>query len=303
MQEELDELNRLFTSKNVDDVIKFYDHFDTAEQLIQWMKNRPSAPMKIYEVEGDKDIIIVIPTADHNGKFAKSCADEIFKGQKIIFVESSGKFFNFARSVNDGVKYALKYKPRWIILSNDDMYKIDNFKFLKNRLATVDYSVKFCSISELPEHCHCSELSIVEPKFYRDLIFKYTLGEYEKQYLKLRRKFSVNYLTFRPSTEKHPILYKKRFSFLHLADFAVLRYDFVSKLFRQRDYIFNPYFINGEEDVYLSYELRNIKRAYIPFKIGSIMNGSLGTSKQHKTRSFLNLVYLNELLKIGFNNP
>ena len=47
MPEELDELNKLFTSKNAEDVIKFYDHFDNAEQLIQWMKNRPSAPMKI----------------------------------------------------------------------------------------------------------------------------------------------------------------------------------------------------------------------------------------------------------------
>ena len=82
MSEELDELNRLFTSKNVEDVIKFYDHFDTAEQLIEWMKNRPSAPMKIYEVEGEKDIVVVIPTANHEGELAKNCANNIFKGQQ-----------------------------------------------------------------------------------------------------------------------------------------------------------------------------------------------------------------------------
>ena len=138
MPEELDELNRLFTSKNVDDVIKFYDHFDTPEQLIEWMKNRPGAPMKIYEVEGDKDIVIVIPTANHEGEFAKNCANNIFKGQQIVFVESNGPFFNYARSCNYGLKYALRYKPSWVVISNDDITKIDPMSLLKNKLLNLN---------------------------------------------------------------------------------------------------------------------------------------------------------------------
>ena len=297
MTEELDELNRLFTSKNVEDVIKFYDHFDTAEQLIEWMKNRPSAPMKIYEVEGEKDIVVVIPTANHEGELAKNCANNIFKGQQIVFVESNGPFFNFARSCNYGIKYSLKYKPKWIIISNDDMYKIDDIKLLKKQLNLVSVSTDVCSVSELPEHCHSSEIWVTKPSFFREAIFKYIFRGYEYQYLRLRKKFSAKYLTFRPATRKHPKLYKKVYSFLNVADFAVFRYDFVYNLFKQRGYFFNPLFINGEEDVYLSYEIRKIEKPPLPFKIGSIMNGSLGTSKQHKTRSFINLVYLNYLLK------
>ena len=138
MPEELDELNRLFTSKNPEDVIRFYDHFDTAEQLIEWMENRPSAPMKIFEIEGDKDIVVVIPTADHNGELAKNCADKIFKGQQIIFVESNGPFFNYSRSSNFGIKYSLKYGPEWIVLSNDDVDSSDDMNKLKLELSKID---------------------------------------------------------------------------------------------------------------------------------------------------------------------
>ena len=141
MPEELDELNRLFTSKNVDDVIKFYDHFDKPEQLIDWMKNRPSAPMKIYEVEGEKDLVVIIPTNNHNGQFAKNCKD-VFKGLQVVFVESNGPFFNYARSCNYGFKYALKYKPKWIILSGHDVSNIEDISNLKyNLLKSTEYDL------------------------------------------------------------------------------------------------------------------------------------------------------------------
>ena len=35
------------------------------------MKERPKGIANIHEVEGNKDIIVVIPTADYNGKYAK----------------------------------------------------------------------------------------------------------------------------------------------------------------------------------------------------------------------------------------
>ena len=113
------ELNDLYTSKSVNDILRFYDYFHSSKQLIEWMKNRESGRAKIYEVKGKNDIIIVIPTTDHNGKFAQNCSKNIFKGMHIIFVESSGltdKYFNYARNVNKGLKYALKYKPKWVIL-------------------------------------------------------------------------------------------------------------------------------------------------------------------------------------------
>ena len=122
---EIDEkLNNLFISKNLEDIIKFYSYFKTAEELIVWSKRRPHGRAKIYEVSGDKEIIVVIPTADYNGEYAKNCRENIFNGLQMAFVDSGEKgdpYFNYSRNCNIGIEHALKYNPKWIILSNDDV--------------------------------------------------------------------------------------------------------------------------------------------------------------------------------------
>jgi len=55
------------------------------------MKERPKGVPWIREVSDQKDIIVVIPTANFNGKYANECKENIFKGLHIIFVESEGE--------------------------------------------------------------------------------------------------------------------------------------------------------------------------------------------------------------------
>ncbi|MHB1830404.1 MAG: hypothetical protein ACYCO0_03335, partial [Candidatus Micrarchaeaceae archaeon] len=139
------ELNDLYTSKSINDILRFYDYFHSRNQLIRWMKNRKPGRAKIYEAKGKTDIIIVIPTADYNGKFAQNCRKNIFKGMHIIFIESGGitdKYFNYARNVNKGLKFALKYKPKWIIVSSDDMVKVDDISILENELFNLNKNTK-----------------------------------------------------------------------------------------------------------------------------------------------------------------
>ena len=85
----VDYRNNLFTSNNPDGIMKFYESFQTRDDLIGWMKERPKGAAYIREVEGTKDVIVVIPTADLNGKYAKECRDNIFKGLHIIFEGAS----------------------------------------------------------------------------------------------------------------------------------------------------------------------------------------------------------------------
>ena len=97
--------NDEYTSHRPEDVLRFYDHFRSRDELITWMRNRPSGRAVITEVEGRKDLIVVIPTADIHGPMATRCREEVFKGQHIVFVESGGhpdKFFNMARNTNIG---------------------------------------------------------------------------------------------------------------------------------------------------------------------------------------------------------
>ena len=63
----VDYRNNYFTSDDPNKIIEFYNGFENRDQLIQWMRERPKGSATIHEVEGDKDIIVVIPTADFSG--------------------------------------------------------------------------------------------------------------------------------------------------------------------------------------------------------------------------------------------
>lgn len=292
MPEELDELNRLFTSKNVEDVIKFYDHFDTPEQLIEWMKKRPSAPMKIYEVEGNKDIVIVIPTANHEGELAKNCANSIFKGQQIVFIESNGPFFNYARSCNYGLKYALKYNPKWIILSNDDMYKVDDFSILKDKLLkTNDVDVVFVT----PTIYHSHDISVYSQRLLL-LLYRH-INKYNSVRLKLFKKYNITFLV-RQMNSTRRIFMKPIYTFKLTGDFQIFSFNLVKNIG-----IFDDTFINSMEDVDFSYKVskEKIKNTMIDFKIGDYIAKSLGWGIERTIRNIANLAYFNKKLIRGHN--
>ena len=286
MVEELDELNRLFTSKNIEDVIKFYDHFDTAEQLIEWMKNRPSAPMKIYEVEGEKDIVVVIPTPNHEGELAKNCANNIFKGQQIVFIESNGPFFNYARSCNYGLKYALKYNPKWVILSGYDVSKIESIKKLKSLIKFSDSDLIILN----PIYGHSFLTSVSESTvlmdIYRSIKFK--------SLHRLVLKFGIKYFT---PTMKFPknILYNPKKKFLSFTNFAIFNPIFI----KDHAILFDPNFINGSEDIYLCYSFYKDKDklSIIDYNLGDVNYSSLGKGKLRLLKSLASLIYFNSLIK------
>jgi len=148
----MDYLNNLFMSNDPKDILRFYDYFENRDQLIKWMKERPKGNYRIVEFNNEEnDIIVVIPTMDINGKFAKTCRDEIFKGLHIIFVESGmgNYYFNYAHNCNAGIKKAMEYNPKWIILLNDDMYKIHDIKVLKNELDNLNKKHRYYIIINL----------------------------------------------------------------------------------------------------------------------------------------------------------
>jgi len=97
--------------------------------------------------EGKKDIIVIIPTADFEGEYAKRCCEEIFKGLHIIFVVSGkgNNYFNYAHNCNVGINKAMEYNPKWVVLSNDDVVKIDEISSLIKELDGIN-SVKTMAV-------------------------------------------------------------------------------------------------------------------------------------------------------------
>ena len=67
-----EDLNKLYISEDVHDIIKFYDSFDNKDEVIDWMKRRPSMKPNLVEINKDADnyAIVVIPTINSNGKYS-----------------------------------------------------------------------------------------------------------------------------------------------------------------------------------------------------------------------------------------
>lgn len=171
----IDYPNNYFTSDDPNKIIEFYNSFESCKQLIQWMKDRPKGVANIHEVDGNNDIIVVIPTADFDGKYAKKCRENIFKGLHIIFVEGSeipDSYFNYAHNCNVGVKKAMEYNPKWIIVSNDDVnsnFKADNLKAelskINNKTTNIVLNKKGSQSSTKMSICSFTLLGLLIYKF------------------------------------------------------------------------------------------------------------------------------------------
>ena len=113
-----------YYGKDPQAIMKFYYNFKTQEDLVEWMRTRPmEAKCNVVELDGDTDIVVIVITLDSGNDLSKECK-RIFEGQKMIFFESANHLhdrnFKYARVGNEALQYALKYNPKWIIISNDE---------------------------------------------------------------------------------------------------------------------------------------------------------------------------------------
>ena len=283
--------NALFTSKDTRKIVSFFNSFESREQLIEWMEERPKGVPRIREVEGDKDIIIVIPTADFNGKYARNCRDEVFKGQHIIFVESGGKkdfYFNFAHYVNAGIKKAMDYDPKWIIYSGDDVYTIDDISVLKRELDSIDnreYDVVF-----LKPHLNYSvPLYIGEKRFTYDLLRTFAGRTNGRLY----KKYEVKYF-YAAKNKLTPLFFKK----IRGTDFICTQAlgIFSSYYLASRsESLFDETYINEHEDLDMSLQLflEGVHYKIINYNIGGYVGGTLGLGMDRGLRQVAGRAYFN----------
>jgi hypothetical protein len=286
----VDYRNNLFTSNDPKKIMEFYDGFENREQLIQWMKERPKGVPYIHEVEGDKDIIVVILTADYNGKYATECRNNIFKGIHMIFVESGGEndfYFNIAHYMNAGMMKALDYNPKWILYSGDDMYKIDEVSKLVNDLKNLDEKETDAVFTNETIY-HSRRDRVVRRNIFESLNqFRYSKSLGFKVN-RLKRKFSVRYSIVRYRKINH-ILFSGM-DFVSFIDFAILSANFVK---RRNGNIFDETFINNMEDsdLSLSVMLTKCRVHKIGYRIGDFIGSSLGTGIDRSSRDLASAVY------------
>ncbi|MEM3192917.1 MAG: hypothetical protein QW292_12705 [Candidatus Parvarchaeota archaeon] len=303
--------DRLFTSDNADDILKFYDTFSNRDELIQWMKERPKGRAEIIEVEGDKEIIVVIPTADFNGKYAKECRENIFKGLHIVFVESGfpkDPYFNYAHNCNVGIKKAMEYGPKWVVVSNDDMYKIDEASELMEQLSNIDNS-KIDTVFTQPTLYHSVPSIIGNPT----KIFSFALnlaGYLSKRYKGVKRRYylltKLNRNIFYPRRndrvlEKilNKISFRNVAKFINIMSFGIFSSEFILK---NGGNLFDELYVNEMEDTDLSILLskNKDKTSFINFRIGDRIGSTLGLASDRGARSFLGYAYLSYKIENGY---
>ena len=300
----VDYRNNLFTSNDPNDIMRFYDSFQSRDELIEWMKERPKGSTSIQEVEGDKNFIIVIPTADFNGKYAMECRDRIFKGLRIIFVESGeipDPYFSLEHNCNVGIKKAMEYDPKWIIVSNDDIIKIEDVCVLTHQLMNLP-SNEMCFLHlEPPGNYYSYWAYIGRPAFVRGLFYLWN------RYLRLRirlerkmkkKKFGLRYLTFGTNIP-YRFLVKHEGKFRNVGAVLILSSSLVKAM---GGMIYDENFINGTEDVDFSLRAldEKIPSYSINFRLGTYIGASLGKSASCRTlREIANLAYLNYKISAG----
>jgi len=264
------------------------------------MKSRPFGRVRIIETHGSNDIIVVIPTASFAGKYAQNCKINIFTGMHIIFVES-GKipdpYFNYAHNMNIGISCAMKYNPKWIIISNDDMYKIDDVSVLlgclKENTALGDV------ILARKNNYYKSNISEIKSTNFLAKILIRIISRMRVNNVNLNitslllfKKFNIKFISGLRKISSRDLLLNKITEVWNINNFAIFSSTFIQE---KGGLIFDETFINGYEDIDLSLRLLKEKRKidFIDYKIGDYSGSSLGLSRLRSAREIANLAYFN----------
>jgi hypothetical protein len=303
LQEELffslvDYRNNYFTSNDPKKILEFYNGFDNRDQLIQWMRERPQGVANILEVEGDKEIIVVIPTADFSGKYARECRANIFKGLHIIFVESGevpDPYFNYAHNVNVGIKKAMEYNPKWIVISNDDMYKIDDISVLVSNLSNFNND-KIDAIFTGESKYHSIVKTLIKRNYLVNIVNRIRIRKQGFIINKFLNKFGVRFIIGNGGFVQKNIF--KGITYIDFIDFGILSSEFIRK---SSNILFDETFINEGEDSDLSINIsKKGKFSTIEFRIGDLIGTTLGIGMDRVLRSVAGLSYLNFKWEILF---
>ena len=305
----VDYRNNYFTSDDPKKIVEFYNGFENRDQLIQWMKERPKGVANVHEVEGDKDIIVVIPTADFNGKYATECRENIFKGIHIIFVESGevpDPYFNYAHNCNLGIKKAMEYNPGWIVCSGDDVYKVDDSRILISQLMDIDnksYGMPYiyppdAYSSKIEYVCETRKFAISFEKLInriRSQSFLANTTQFKGRYRIIEgRPYLCSSMRCKFIRIYNSLAYRRVRKYRDFVSFGIFSSKMINEIIKKDGYFFDENYVNACEDWDLSIRISMQKYNEFPvkFRIGIMIGKTLGTGTERGLRNIagINLI-------------
>jgi len=107
--------------------VDFYDSFNSVSELMEFFysRKRPSVNTLFTPSDNKSSITAVIPTKSVQDLPFKELPRKLSK-INVLWVESSGPFFNFSYAMNIGIRKALEMGSEFIMLTNDDILPMDD---------------------------------------------------------------------------------------------------------------------------------------------------------------------------------
>lgn len=259
--------NNNFTGNDPNKIIEFYNGLENRDQFIKFMKERRNGVRNIHEVEGVKEISVVIPTADFNYKCEKECSENIFKGIQTVFVVDSGRgdfHFNIVHNTNVRMKKAMICNPKFLVVSNNDIMNGNPISKLGGESQKIEHKNTYAIFTPpAPDHSTHSFLGISSLFFIFALkvlkIISKRFRYIKNTYFHMRR---LNKQSFFQQYEDIPALsyrivnsffFKRIETFINTFSFGNFSSNFVREY---RGNLLNGTYINEMEDTDLSMRVK-----------------------------------------------
>ena len=131
-----------------------------------------------------------------------------------------------------GLRYALRYDPKWVILANDDIYKIDEFEKLKRQLNKISHKYDII-FTKKPNIHHSMPMYIGNATFLTRLYHRLK-GNFTKKQQDIFDRFSVDRFAISDDMNVfksflYKFFYKRELKFYNSGDFVVLNPQFIRK--------------------------------------------------------------------------
>jgi len=289
--------NGEFTSRRPDEVASFYEHFAALDELIAWMRDRPASTPVVHEVPGETEVAVVIPTARFEGELARRCRETTFRGLQLVFLESPrfpDPYFNLPAYVNLGIRCAMAHRPAWIILSGDDVLRVDEPRALVDGLAQIDPHSVDTVFTTPSGRYHSLRSNLAPGNAWRRLAFG--LSRAKRAVLRAERKFGATLHAARAEGWEARF-FGSGYPHLSYASFGILSAGYVEA--RHGRVLDETFGNSGSEDVELSLRLSRDPRrvAFVKYRIDELRGATLGVDDARRLREVAGLAYLNQLVR------
>lgn len=270
-------------------ILKFYEQFPNYSSLIRWLRNvKKKEPKIIVKKSKITTVIAVIPT-----RYTKNIRGLKKKYGDITLViavnQKDTGHFNYAYSINKAINEALKMKPSWLIIANDDIKDVGKTKDLVRILGHIDNK---CTDVVFPEYItkypYTHEVVLVKYRFYSGLLLRIIRKKTFVKYI-LHKKYGIKIFA-QPSSWRERLVFKKIHCFTNIGDFSIISPNFIKN---NKNKLFDDIFLNGNEDTEVSLKFRASKIEYINYKMNCGYGGnSLGHNQERFLRDIATQCYI-----------